>query len=360
MNRLNNERQKWLLAELHTAYLDARRGKLKKPRVKEFEPEANARIKTLAQQIHSRTYQPLPSTAFIVHDPVIREIFAADFSDRIVHHLLFNQVESWWDTHFHPDNYSCRKGKGTLYGIRRLDHHIRAVSENYHKPAYILKLDISGYFMSLDRKLLFKRAIWGLARQFPSKGYVYHICYYLWKQIIFNDPLENVRINCPKDHWKDLPINKSMFNQKPGKGIAIGNLTSQLLSNVFLDQLDRFVTQDLGFKHYGRYVDDFYMVSTSKNALKNALPKIEKYLKDELKLTLHPKKRYLQECHKGISFLGAVIYPHRILPGKRLKHNLIKALSDPNCSPETRASYLGLVKHYKNYKLLKNQESAQR
>lgn len=208
--------------------------------------------------------------------------------------------------------------------------------------------------MSLNKKLVYKRAIWGLEKQFNSQGYAFHICKFLWKVIIFNDPLTQVKYNCPKSAWQNLPPNKSLFNQPKERGIAIGNLTSQLLSNIYLDQLDRFITGNLGFKHYGRYVDDFYLVSNNKQELKEVLPVIEKYLKEELKLTLHPNKRYLQECHRGVSFLGAVVYPHRIQPGKRLKKNLVKALSDPNCKKETRASYLGLVKHYKNYKLLQS------
>lgn len=262
--------------------------------------------------------------------------------------------------------------------------------------------------MSLDRKKLYQRAMWGLDRQFPdkldlhntsqlsernrvsrasfssidaatatspsdktnseshhsrapcesaslrksSRGYNYQLSRFLWKTIIFNDPLKEVTLNCPRSAWKGLPPSKSLFHQPKGRGIAIGNLTSQLLSNMYLDQLDRFVTLELGFKHYGRYVDDFYIVSASKDELIQATSVIEQYLDRKLLLTLHPHKRHLQECHKGVAFLGAVIYPFRIHPGKRLKHNLLAALADPDCSPETEASYRGLVKHYKNKKLL--------
>lgn len=347
-------RANWLLTELERAYFDARRGKLKKPPIIEFSQDAARNLQNLATEIHRRTYQPDLTTAFIIHDPVHREIFAADFRDRVVHHFLFNQINQWWDAHFLPDNYSCRKKKGTLYGIRRLDHHIRTVSQNYRRPTFILKLDISGYFMSLPRQKLYQRAIWGLDRQFPERGYQYQICKFLWKVIIFHDPVKNVKINCPKRLWRGLPKNKSLFNQPPGVGIAIGNLTSQLLSNIYLDQLDRFVVFDLRFRHYGRYVDDFFLVSNDKPELIAAEQKIAKFLKTELQLALHPHKHYLQECHRGVTFLGATIYPHRIYPGPRLKRNLLHALSDPDCSMETRASYTGLVKHFKHDKLLNN------
>lgn len=206
--------------------------------------------------------------------------------------------------------------------------------------------------MSLERKKLYTRAMWGLDRQFPDKGYIYQTCRYLWKVIIFNDPLERVIFNCPRTAWEGLPPSKSLFRQPKGRGIAIGNLTSQLLSNIYLDQLDRFVTIELGFKHYGRYVDDFYIVSTDRPGLVVASNTIERYLYHELGLTLHPHKRHLQEISKGVAFLGAVVYPYRIHPGQRLKKNLIAALSNPECSVETNASYRGLVKYYKHHKLL--------
>lgn len=345
-------RLNWLRRDLNRAYEAASRGKSKKPQVVQFADNLELNIEALVYEIYSKSYRPRPSTAFIVNKPVKREIFAADFRDRVVHHFLFNQVNSWWDARFINDNYSCRKGKGTLYGIRRLDHHIRSVSNNYSKKAYILKLDLQGYFMSLDRKLLYKRAMWGLNRQFPEGGYVYQICRFLWKTIIFNDPLENVQLGCPRAAWKGLPPSKSLFRQPKGKGIAIGNLTSQLLSNIYLDQLDRRVTLGMGFKHYGRYVDDFYIVSNNRSELVVAMKSIEGYLKRELSLNLHPHKRHLQECSKGVAFLGAVIYPYRIHPGKRLKRNLLAALARPDCSLATAASYAGLVKHYKHYRLL--------
>ena len=345
-------RKEWLVKELNKAYQRAKIGKSNKAEVIAFTKIAKAEISALAHEIDTRSYAPRPSTAFIVNKPVKREIFAANFRDRVVHHFLFNQVNSWWDARFIEDNYSCRVGKGTLYGIRRLDHHIRSVSLNYTRPAYVLKLDLLGYFMSLDRKKLYTRAMWGLDRQYPNQGHAYQVCKYLWKVIIFNDPIKNAIFNCPRSAWRGLPPSKSLFHQPKGRGIAIGNLTSQLLSNIYLDQLDRFVTFDLGFKHYGRYVDDFYIVSSNKNELVKVTKTIENYVSQHLDLLLHPHKRHLQEHNRGVAFLGAAIYPFRLHPGKRLKRNLLLALSNPDCSKETEASYRGLVKHYKYKRLL--------
>lgn len=346
------ENLRWLRSELERAYLAARRGKTSKPEVIDFDKVCKQELDALVREIHTREYKPKPSTTFIVNKPVKREIFAAAFRDRIVHHFLFNQVSGWWDARFIEDNYSCRKGKGTLYGISRLDHHIRSVSNNYQTDAYVLKLDIQGYFMSLDRKMLYSRAMWGLERQFASGGYIYQVCKFLWKVVVFNDPIQDVVYNCPRSAWRGLPASKSLFGQPKGRGIAIGNLTSQLLSNIYLDQLDRYVTIELGFKHYGRYVDDFYVIAKTSWELVEATQKIECYLSCTLSLTLHPHKRHLQHFDKGVAFLGAVVYPFRIQPGRRLKRNLITALKNPECSPETDASYRGLVKHYRHKKLL--------
>ncbi|MCA9348041.1 RNA-directed DNA polymerase, partial [Candidatus Saccharibacteria bacterium] len=170
--------------------------------------------------------------------------------------------------------------------------------------------------------------------------------------ILFNDPLQDAVFNCPRSAWQGLPSSKSLFHQPKGVGIAIGNLTSQLISNIYLDQLDRFVTIEHGFKHYGRYVDDFYLVSTDKRRLIEMTSIIEDYTNNHLALKLHPHKRHLQECQRGVAFLGAVVYPHRLQPGKRLKRNLLASLSREDCSAETQASYRGLVKHYKHKKLL--------
>lgn len=256
-SQIKSERLDWLKSQLHIAYKRAREGKSSEE-IDLFEERLSFNINKLAYEIYDRSYRPSASTAFIVNKPVKREIFAAAFRDRVVHHFLFNQVEPWWEARFLPDNYSCRKKKGTLYGIRRLDKHMRSASGNFQKETYVMKLDLQGYFMSLNRKKIYDRTLWGLDRQFPEKGFYYQVCKFLWKIIIFNDPTEGVIMNCPWSAWKGLPDSKSLFKQPKGRGIAIGNLTSQLVSNIYLDQLDRFITFELGFKHYGRYVDDFY------------------------------------------------------------------------------------------------------
>lgn len=338
------------MAALTEAYYTARKGKRATNDEQKIELRLIENLTLLRDEILDRSYEPGRGITFIINDPVKREIFAAPFRDRILHHFIYNQVVDWWERHLIYDCYSCRKGKGTLFGIWRLAKHIQAASENYTEETYVIKLDIQGYFMSLNRKKLYKRALWGLNQQFPDHNEKYQICKFVWSKIIFDDPTEGVEIRGSCGAWRNLPDSKTLFAQPPGQGIVIGNLSSQLLSNIYLDQLDQFITKTLGYKHYGRYVDDFYFI-VKKSELPQAkkdIDKIRRFLLQELNLRLHPKKVYIQEIHKGAPFLGAVVYPSYIVPGRRMKTNFKKALrrvQNGNKDVSDLASYLGLMVH---------------
>lgn len=354
------ERLKWVEAsfandlqeKLYLAFREAKRGKRSTKDEQKFELNADENLMLLRRDMLDRTYTPSRGTAHIIHNPVMREIFAAPFRDRVVHHYIYDSVYDFWDRRFIYDSYSCREGKGTLMGIKRMDYHIKSASRNYAEKVYILKLDLQGYFMSLPRKGLYERAVWGLERQYAGKldTSEYKLLKFLWYQIIFDDPVNGVQKKGRLSDWDILPKNKSLFCQPPGIGIVIGNLTSQLLSNIYLDLLDRFVVFDLGYKHYGRYVDDFYIVVTEKelSQLKRDVVAIEEFLK-RIKLHLHPTKRLLTTAERGVPFLGAVIHKGYILPGERLKRNFRKACVEVQAGAkdiETFVSYLGHIKHF--------------
>ncbi len=365
-NNNDLERLKWVEAgfsnylqeKLFIAFKEAKRGKRRTKDEQRFEINADENLKLLREDMLRRTYTPSRGTAHIIHRPVIREIFAAPFRDRVVHHYIYDSVYEFWDKRFIYDSYSCREGKGTLEGIRRLDYHIRSASSNYARKVYIMKLDIQGYFMSLPRKELFERAIWGLDRQYAGKldSPEYKLLKFLWHQVIYDDPIKGVKRKGRLSDWDKLPANKSLFCQPPGVGIVIGNLTSQLLSNIYLDMLDRFVVYDLGYKHYGRYVDDFYIVVTEDelSQLLRDVKAIEEFLKTK-KLVLHPRKRLLTTAERGVPFLGAIIHQGYILPGERLKRNFRKACMEVQAGKseiETFVSYLGHVEHFNKIKFL--------
>lgn len=348
----------YLLKELFTAYRAARiGGKRKTLDEHRFETNDIENIYHLRDTILARAYHPSRGVAFIIHDPVTREVFAAPFIDRIVHHFLFNHAITWWEPRLSPASYSCRKGKGTLYGIKDLQRKIRRISMNNTVPTYVVKRDLRGYFMSLSHDRLYQRILWGLNRQFPDGGDLYRTLKYLWHEIIFDDPIVDVTIRGRRSDWDTLPPDKSLFFSPPGRGIVIGNLTSQLLSNIYLDQLDRFITIDLGYKNYGRYVDDFYIVVSRQDLsrLTEDLPRIEAYL-DSLGLTIHPKKKRTIPAQNGVDFLGAKVYGDHLLPGTRLKRNFSTAVyqfaTTGQGKPASISSYDGHLAHFSSHNLI--------
>lgn len=348
----------WLLEQLYGCYLEARKHKRSTSDEQRFEMNAIENLTQLCDDILAKRYKPSRGVAFITYKPVIREIFAAPFRDRVVHHFLYQQVAPWWDKRFIYDSYSCRVGKGTLMGIKRMQQHIRQVTQMGQKEAYVAKFDLQGYFMSLPRDRVFERVSWGIDQQYDAKHtWLAEIVRYLWREVIFDDPIDGVRIRGSIDEWDNLPESKSLFSQPPGKGVVIGNLSSQLISNIYLDQLDRFMKIDLGYKHYGRYVDDFFVVVPEEELprILGDIEKIDAYL-HSLDLVLHPKKRYIQNTRKGVPFLGTVIYMNNIVPDRRFRGNFYQSLfefSHGQSSVESVTSYLGYLSNMDGKKLAK-------
>lgn len=358
--------RQWLTDALTEAFIAARQGKIKTHDEHKFEQNWIENIISLRDSILEYRYEPGSSVSFVIFDPMVREIFAAPFRDRVVHHFLYNMQAGWWDRRFIYDSYSCRVGKGTLFGVQRAQKFMQKVTDNYNKKAYIVKLDVRGYFMSLPREKLYERVKWGLKEQFKDvmndrMGYqIYKICDFLWRKVLFDDPASKAWRRGPKSNWDPniLPVEKSLFMQPPGQGIVIGNLTSQLVSNIYLDQLDRYIFYDLGYKNYGRYVDDFFIMVPEEEyeKLKMDIPKIEYFLNTELKLTLHKKKRYYQEVKKGMGFLGARVYPHCLYPSDRLQKKFRRAakeLAYGYRDTESVVSYLGIMLHLDSKKIEK-------
>jgi hypothetical protein len=296
---------------------------------------------------------------------VKREIFAADFRDRVVHHWLINKLNPFFEKEFILDSYACRTAKGTHFGISRVNDFICKCSKNYTSDCYILKLDIQGFFMHINKELLF-----GWLKEFIHEKYeaadkelVLELC----SKIIFNDPTQNSIIKGSKQDWQGLPENKSLFHSHAGCGLPIGNLSSQVFANFYMNRFDHYIKKELGIRFYGRYVDDFVIVNPDKQYLKSLIHELSKFLLNRLGLTLHPKKIYLQHYSKGVQFLGTVIKPDRIYIARRTKGNFYAAIQKQNVavknsklSKEAKSnflssmnSYLGIMKHYQTYKLRK-------
>ena len=352
------------LEELFEAYFQCRKNKRRTCNALGFEVNFEDSLIRLWEDILDGTYYPGRSIAFVVTKPVKREVFAADFRDRVVHHLIANKIMDLLEAAFIHDSYSCRAGKGTQYGIKRVAEFIRECSNDYTEDCYILKMDIQSFFMSMDKPLLYKRLAAFLEEKYQGRDKT--LLFELVRKVVFNTPEENCCIKGLRSDWKGLPPSKSLFTVPKTKGLPIGNLTSQLFANFYLNPFDHFVTEDCGMEFYGRYVDDFVIVHKDKQVLLDLIPKLRDFLKENLMLTLHPKKVYLQHFSKGVKFVGAVVKPGRAYIANRTKGNFYAAIDkfnklaaeDENYVKENAEhfvssinSYLGFMKHYSSYKI---------
>lgn len=363
-----------LLTDLFQAYYTARKNKRNTINQLKFELNFEHELFLLYNEIETRTYKPAREIAFIVNKPVKREIFAADFRDRVVHHLLFQYVNPIIEKYLIYDCYSCRKGKGTSAGIYRAVKFLRSCSDNYQKDCYILQMDISGYFMSINRKLLYHKIHGMLQTEYQKcalsgKSILFDtgMAEFLLQKTIFRNPADNCVMKGSCSDWTGLPANKSLFYAADGCGLPIGNLTSQLFGNVFLNDFDHWMKQTMSFSYYGRYVDDFFVIHPNKQYLLSVLPKIADYLKTHEKLTVHPKKIKINHYKTGFLFLGAVIKPYRIYIANRTKGNFYREITKINDVFENEDidkemlskilaiinSYLGLMGQYKTHNLRK-------
>lgn len=370
MNTFSN---KQLLYDLFQAYFDARRNKRNTINALAFEINYERKLFELYEELKNETYQVGPSICFIILKPVKREVFAADFRDRVVHHLIYNYISPIFEKLFIYDSYSCREEKGTSCGIKRLGHFIRSCSQNYRYDCHILKLDIKSYFMSIDRNILYQKVEKTLQRFKNEVNFDMDFILRLIRKVIFNDSTKNCLIKGKRENWQGLPKTKSLFFVKENKGLPIGNLTSQLFGNVYLNDFDHFAKYQLGIKRYGRYVDDIVIVHKEKEYLKFIVPVLRDYLAKNFFLELHENKIYFQHFTKGVNFLGTIIKPWRIYIQKRTKGNFYEKIQfwnnllnqeiavtakgiggkDMKKFLSSVNSYLGIMKHYNTYNLRK-------
>lgn len=272
-----------------------------------------------------------------------------------MHHLFYNYTNDIFTPMFIEDSYSCIKGRGTHYGIERLKHHIRSESRNYSRSCYVLKLDIVGYFMHINRGILLRKSRELLSKNEPEyKDFVD----YLLENIALIDPVKNCIIVGDKREWQKLPDNKSLFKAEENCGLPIGNLSSQLFSNIYMNSFDHFCKRELKCKHYGRYVDDIYIVGSDKEWLKSLIEPIEVFLLKELGLRLNEKKSQIYDVRRGIEFLGVYIKPFRTYTStrcwKRMRRKICKeaaTLTDKNCEHfrSSISSYLGVLSHTNSF-----------
>lgn len=315
------------IEEIDQAYRDCKRRKTSTGGFLEYSKNYIMENYRLYEELNSMTYEVGKSRCFVVTRPKLREVFCAQFRDRVVHHLLANKFMAILESELTDSAFACRKGKGTDYGINYIRDAIERVSHNYQCKTWVMKCDIEGFFMSIDRMMLYQRLEGVLRRGYHGTDIEWWL--WLWGKVILNRPERNcIRVG-DLSLWNDLPDNKSLF-KSGGKGLPIGNLPSQILANLLLSPFDKMMIARLGSDGgYGRYVDDFVCISTDKALLLRLAHDAREYLSN-IGLKMHPRKFYLQEVKKGLEITGAVIKQGRIYVGNRSVRNMMEVIGEWN------------------------------
>ena len=322
-------------SDLVQAYYDCRRSKRNSASALAFEVDLERNLIKLHDDLIAGTYRPGRSICFVVTRPKAREVWAAAFRDRVVHHLLYNRVAPRFYASFIADSCACIPGRGTLYAAARLESKIRSASQNWAKPVFYLKCDLANFFVAIDKEVLRQQ----LAKKITEPWWLA-----LAEQILMHDPREDYEVRSPAHLFNRMPQHKRLTAQPAHLGLPIGNLSSQFFANVYLDALDQFAKHRLGAKHYVRYVDDFVFLHESPQQLNAWLAEVEAFL-PSLGAKLNPTKTILQPVDRGVDFVGHVIKPWRRSTRKR---SLAQALKRTAAAPaedlrETANSYFGLL-----------------
>ncbi len=323
-------------AELVQAYFDCRNTKRNSVSALAFEERLESNLRNLFDELVDGSYNPGQSICFVITRPKPREVWAAQFRDRVVHHLLHNRVAPSFYARFSADSCACIPGRGTLYGARRLEGHIRSITQNWERPSHYLKCDLANFFVSINKRILA-----GLLEP-RIEGW--------WKElakvILFHDPRQDYQLHGDPHLLKLVPLHKRLTNQPNHLGLPIGNLSSQFFANVYLDELDQFVKHRLRCRHYIRYVDDFVLLHESPQWLNSAKTDIEGFLASRLEAKLNPTKTILQPIERGVDFVGQVIKPWRRTLRRRTFNEALSRIRSTLLDGlfETANSYYGLLR----------------
>ena len=294
-------------------------GKTKRVDVQEFQQHLMDNILLLHNDLTTKTYQHSLYKAFKISDPKPRDIHKASVRDRLLHHAVYRQLYSFFDRTFISDSYSCRKEKGTHRAMNTFRRYAYKESKNGTRTIWVLKCDIRKFFASIDQAVLMEI-----------------LCSYIADEDIL---------------WLISRVVESFSSTEKGKGLPLGNLTSQLLVNIYMNEFDQFVKHKLKAHRYIRYSDDFVILSPDYDWLVSLLPLIRDFLRDRLKLELHPQKVSIHTLASGIDFLGWIHFSdHRVLRATT-KKRMFRAIAG-NPKPSRITSYLGMLAHGNARKLM--------
>ena len=339
--------------ELYNAYLSCLKRKKNKVGTYSFvNTDLCKNLINLLDSLNNRTYTPKSSNCYVVTDPTYREIFAADFSDRVVQHFYMSEINNILESELVDGCCSCRKNKGTDYALKLLKDYVVNVSNHGKKDCYFLKIDLSGYFMSIDRKIVSDEFEKLIIEKY--KGKHKNLLLYLTPIIFLNNPSLNCNYKC-SSRLRSLVPERRKMKQDSECGLAIGNLVSQAASNLNLSDFDKFVTKDLGLTNYVRYVDDIIIVSDSKERLRGSYSLIIDKLKETNQI-VNTKKTRIDTVYHGISFLGRITYPYGYQkPSKKvISRTLLKKIKyrDKLSLLSSLNSNIGILKNYNCRRLI--------
>jgi len=305
------------LENLLESWKEFLKGKRKRKDVQEFSLSLMDNIVQLHQDLANHTYNHGSYQAFRINDPKPRQIHKSSVRDRLLHHAIHRMLYPFFDRTFVSDSFSCRIRKGTHKALNRFREFGHKTSRNNTCTCWILKCDIRKFFENIDHKVLLS-----ILRQYiPDQNIIW-----LLEKVILS------------------------FSSAPGRGLPLGNLTSQLFVNIYMNKFDQFVKHKLKARYYIRYADDFVIMSQDKSWLEELLPKVGDFLSEHLKLNIHPDKVLIKTLASGVDFLGWVHFPDHRLLRTSTKGRMFKRVISSN-TPETKNSYLGLLKHGNTDKL---------
>ena len=356
---------------VYEAYLDCKRGKMSSPYTIAYIEIAVDDLPRLAYEIYTVIYKPTVSICFLVKYPKLREVFAADFRDRIVHHWIIIRLEPLFERRFQQMgniSFNCRKGFGTLAAVKAAEKGMREVSENYTRQAWVFKGDLVSFFMSIRRDLL-----WYLLERFIRRHYDggdKEILLRTVKTVVYHHPEDDCIINGDPAEWRNLPKNKSMFTIDRNLGGPIGNHTTQQFANFYLsilfDLWILFLLRGANFRII-RFVDDFLIICDDKGKILEVVPKLVMIV-SHYGLHIHKNKRYLQPVSHGVLFVGGYIKPRRTYVSsrtigrfqervfgfrKQLDGNKKLTYYDLERIEQVINSYLGFCVHHQSYQIRK-------
>lgn len=301
------------------AWREFARGKRRRQDVQEFERDLMTHIFDLHRDLARGTYRHGGYQMFRIADPKPRIIHKAIVRDRLLHHALYRKLYPFFDRTFITDSYSCREGKGTHRAMNRFRAFGLIASKNNTRTCWVLKCDIKKFFASVDHEILI-----GILKSYISDR----------RTVLLSQE-----------------VIASFSSETPGTGLPLGNLTSQLFANVYMNDLDQWVKHGLKMRHYIRYADDFVLLSEDKAVLDEAIPKIGDLLHEKLKLSLHPDKVFIKTLASGVDFLGWIHFSdHRVLR-TATRRRMLRRIRETAGKEETVQSYLGMLGHGNGRKL---------